>query len=67
MFEDCVNFGLNFDGILIVESVFFIVGGDVFILFDIFFEVNIFVGVVGEIDWCEGWVFGFGGGNIELV
>ncbi|MCU7553090.1 hypothetical protein OCL06_00600 [Alteromonas sp. ASW11-19] len=65
-FEDRANLGLNIDGSLTSESMLLTAGGDAAML-DTFFETNTFVGAVGETDWRQGWAFGFGGGNIELV
>lgn len=66
-FEDRANLGLNPDGTLTAQSDLLTAGGDASTLLDTFFEANTFVGAIGEDDWRQGWAFGFGGGNIELV
>ncbi len=65
-FEDRANIGMNIDGSLTSESTLLTAGGDAATM-DAFFDTTTFVGAVGATDWREGWAFGFGGGEIELV
>ncbi|MGB3726629.1 MAG: hypothetical protein WA981_12740 [Glaciecola sp.] len=65
-YENRDQLGLNQDGTLTAESDLRTAGTNPANI-DAFFETNTFVGAVGDTDWRQGWAFGFGGGQIEVV
>lgn len=65
-FEDRAQLGLNQDGTLTAQSELLSAGADASLV-NTFFEANTFVGAVGEDDWRDGWAFGFGGGEVNVV
>jgi len=66
-FEDRSTLGLNPDGSLTTESPLLTAGADAATALDGFFETNTLVGAVGTNDWRQGWAFGYGGGQVDVV